>query len=105
MDYETTKAFILSFWTRYLASWVLKALTGFLAAHGVASESAGNQATAIVSGLLALLTFALDFWHSRATTTANINTLPPKDIVSKQNNDDGTTTTVAAQTKPTEAAK
>ena len=78
MDYNTLKAFLLNFWTRYLFSWALKALAGFLAAHGVASEQSGSQAQAIVEGLLAAVVFAADFWHSRATNQAALNAPPPE---------------------------
>ena len=78
MSYESWKAFILNFWTRYLASWALKALAGFLAAHGVAAESSGSQAQAIVEGVLAAVVFAADFWHSRASNQAALNSPPPE---------------------------
>jgi len=76
MDYDAAKQFILNFWTRYLSSWALKALTAFLAAHGAAQENAGNQASAILSGLLAAAVFAADLWHSNASVKQAITNAP-----------------------------
>jgi hypothetical protein len=81
MDYDTLKAFLLNFWTRYLSSWALKGLAGFLVAHGGAAESSGAKAQAIIEGALALVVVGADFWHSRATTAANINTMPPNAVI------------------------
>ena len=80
MDYDSLKSFLLNFWTRYLASWLLKALAGFLATHGVAAEQSGSQAQAIVEGLLAMVVFGADFWHSRATNKAAVATMPPDTV-------------------------
>lgn len=81
MDYDTLKAFLLNFWTRYLSSWALKFLAGFLATHGVAAEQSGSQAQAMVEGLLAVIVFAADLWHSKATNKAAIATMPPDSVV------------------------
>ena len=101
MDYDTAKAFLLNFWTRYLSSWALKALAGFLVVHGGAAEQAGSQASAILQGGLALIVFIADFCHSRAANQAALNAMPPKSIVDVSTNPvTGAVTTTAVQTTP-----
>ena len=107
MDYETAKAFLLNFWTRYLSSWLLKALAGFLAAHGVAAEQSGGQARAILEGLLALIVAGADLYHSYKTTQKAVNALPPTAIVHAVVADpaSGTTTTTVSLTTDTTTGK
>ena len=102
MDYESAKAFLLNFWTRYLSSWLLQALAGFLLAHGVAAEQSNSQASAILEGLLALAVFLADFWHSRASHAAALNAPPPAAVVHAITTDlaAGTPTTTATITEP-----
>ena len=101
MDYDSLKAFILNFYTRYLSSWLLKYLAGFLAIHGVAAEKSGADAQAILEVLASLGVAYADYRHSKATITTALNTLPPKDIVSvSMNAVTGAVTTTAEQTKP-----
>ena len=76
MDYETAKAFILNFYTRFLASWCLKALSAFFAAHGYNAEQSGQTATAVISGLLAAAVFVADLWHSKASVTQAVKVAP-----------------------------
>ena len=107
MNYDSLKMFLLNFYTRYLASWALKALAGFLAAHGVAAEQSGGQAQAIIEGLLAIIVFAADFWHSHATNQAALNTLPPNAVIHSVTIDanNGMTVTTASLITPTPIAK
>jgi len=78
MTYEQIRDLILSFGSRYLASWVLKALCSMSALTAYSSEQKQQYATMSVSLIIALATALADFIHSKACHQQALQTEPPK---------------------------